>query len=498
MPGTEEARQLPASEEAEKSVLSAMLMSSTAVDTVVQILRDPDDFHLLANRNIYAAILELNQESIPCDYIQVQEQLGRMSNRKTRGPKRDFLKEAGGLDYLQHISMYVDSPANVEYHAEIVRSKSVLRKVIQTSYDLLESAHSAGAEHRDLLDEAESSFFALSHGATGGDFVQMETLMIETMEHMQMMDDNSDLLGVDTGYQELNTMTSGFQSTDLIILAARPSMGKTALALNFVLNAANPKKSNVGVVFFSLEMSAEQLAYRMISAISGVPGQQIRTKRINQTEVKLISKAVNELGLYPILIDETPGISVAELRSKARRAVSMQGVGMIVVDYLQLMTQPPRAESNQLGVAMISKSMKALAKELKVPIIALSQLSRQVEQRGSNKRPMLSDLRDSGAIEQDADMVMFVFRPEMYEEFDENGETNAGKTEVIIGKHRNGPTGTVELYFEKQTGKFTKFEKHMSAPAQVMNGDPHNAVQDVGYSAAPPKGHDHGNPFPES
>jgi replicative DNA helicase len=269
------------------------------------------------------------------------------------------------------------------------------------------------------------------------------------------MEAGQSLLGVDTGFSRLNEITSGWQKTDLLILAARPSMGKTALALNFLLKAA---RGGTPALMFSLEMSADQLALRLLSTISGLEGRQIRAKRWGREEHLRLGRAIDELGRMPIFIDETPGIGVAELRSKARRAVSLHQVRLVIVDYLQLMSLPPRSESHQLGIATISKSLKALAKELGVPVMALSQLSRQVEQRGGDKRPMLSDLRDSGAIEQDADIVLFVYRPEMYEQTDAQGNPTAGRAELIIGKHRNGPTGTVQLHFNKDIGLFSELD----------------------------------------
>ncbi|MFA7332173.1 MAG: replicative DNA helicase [Candidatus Delongbacteria bacterium] len=451
---------LPHSEEAEKSVLSAILIGPAALDRVVQVLRGPDDFHQLAHRLIYEAMLGLADTGSPCDILSVERELNRMSQRgKSKG---DCLAEAGGLDYLQQLALVVESAANAEYHAGIVREKALLRQIIRTTDRLMQEACSPGSDPTDLLNMAESDFFQLHQGIASQDFVGMRQLMGRTIELLEKMDEGQGLLGVDTGYHVLNHITSGWQRTDMIILAARPSMGKTALALNFLLKAA---RVGTPVLMFSLEMSSEQLAYRLLSTVAGVDSRTIRTKRwgTSADTHKRIGRAVQELGDMPIFIDETPGIGVAELRSKARRAVSLHGVKFIVVDYLQLMNLPPRAESHQLGIAQISKSLKALAKELNVPIMALSQLSRQVEQRGGDKRPMLSDLRDSGAIEQDADLVLFVYRPEMYEQTDSQGNPTAGRAEVIIGKHRNGPTGAVSLHFNKDIGLFSELDLSQGA-----------------------------------
>ena len=465
-------RMPPHSEEAEKSVISAMLISPEAVDQASQIIRSHEAFFELSHRLIFEAMLSLAQKSLPCDYIHVEEELGRMSAVSKGG--RNLVEEAGGGDYLLQLSLYADSAANVEHHARIVLDKARLREVIRAAGGVVSEAYRPGADPDDLLNQAEADFFALSQGAERRDFVAMGQLMADTMERLEQMEEGRTLLGVDTGFDTLNQLTSGWQGTDMIILAARPSMGKTALALNFVLNAA---RSGTGVVMFSLEMSAEQLAYRMISTLSGVEGQRIRTKRLRREEYKQLSNAVYKLSSYPILIDETPGIGVAELRSKARRAVHSHKAGLVIVDYLQLMNLPPRAESHQLGIATISKSLKALAKELNVPVMALSQLSRQVEQRGGDKRPMLSDLRDSGAIEQDADMVIFVYRPEMYEATDSEGNPTEGKAEVIIGKHRNGPTGTVQLHFNKNIGQFTQLDPYAHAPGGGGGGSDRPSVE---------------------
>ena len=478
--------QLPFSQDAEKSVLSAMLIGPSALDRVVQVLRGPDDFHFLAHRHIYEAMLGLADIGAPCDILSVEQELSRMTAR-SRG-KLDYLAEAGGLDYLQQLAMVVESAANAEYHAGIVREKALLRQIIRTTDSLLQEAASPGADPADLLNKAEGDFFQLHQGAVAADFIAMRPLMDRTVEMLEKLEAGQSLLGVDTGFTLLNNITSGWQRTDLLILAARPSMGKTALALNFLLKAA---RAGNPVLMFSLEMSADQLALRLLSTISGLEGRMIRGKKWGREDHLKLGRAIDELGRMPIFIDETPGISVAELRSKARRAVTLHQVKFVVVDYLQLMNLPPRAESHQLGIAAISKSLKALAKELGVPVMALSQLSRQVEQRGGEKRPMLSDLRDSGALEQDADLVLFVWRPEMYEATDSQGNSNAGRAEVIIGKHRNGPTGVVHLHFNKDIGLFSELDLLHAPP-----GGGHPSVElhlpkrrkGADFSAAAPEG----------
>jgi replicative DNA helicase len=474
----------PHHEEAEKSVLSSMMLSSLAIDQVLQILSNSTAFHIPAHRLVFEAIQSLNHRSVPVDFLQITDELGRLGNG-LREP-RDLLKEAGGHDYLQQLSMFSESAANVEHHARIVRGKAMLRSVIQATGGLLESAWQPGADAEELINEAEREFFQLSQGVEGSDFVVMKDLMGDIWARLEEMDGDSDLLGVTTGLSDLDRLTNGWQKSDLVILAARPSMGKTALALNLMLNAA---KSGVSTIMFSLEMGVEQLGFRLLSTVSKIESVRIRTKRFNSDHYKTISKALTELSNLSIYIDETPGIGLAELRSKARRAVSSREVGLVIIDYLQLMTLP-KSESHQLGVAQISKSLKALAKELDVPIIALSQLSRAVEQRGGDKRPMLSDLRDSGAIEQDADIVLFVYRPEMYEATDAEGNPTEGRAEVIIGKHRNGPTGIVNLHFNKNIGEFSNFDGYHQAPPTTggsgVETNARSGSSSSSYSASPP------------
>jgi replicative DNA helicase len=474
----------PHSDEAEKSVLSSMMQSDFAVDQVMQVLKSPQEFHIPGHRLIFEAMLSLSQRGAPIDFIQVADELALLGKRTRM--TRDYLAEVGGHEYLQQISMFSESFANVDHHARIIRGKALLRNVIQEASGLLESAWQPGAEAEELINEAENAFFKLSQGTEASDFVAMDTLVKDLWQRLEDMDANKSLLGVPTGLVDLDKLTQGWQKTDLIILAARPSMGKTALALNLMMSAA---KSDTPAIMFSLEMGVQQLGFRLLSTMSTIESQRIRTKSLKPNDFRLMSKAMNELGKLPILIDETPGITLSELRSKARRAVSSHKVGLIIIDYLQLMTIP-KSESHQLGVAMISKSLKGLAKELDVPIIALSQLSRAVEQRGGDKRPMLSDLRDSGAIEQDADLVMFVYRPEMYEATDSEGNPTEGRAEVILGKHRNGATGIVNLFFDKTIGCFSDFDSFHQAPqsgggSAVETNAP--ASKGVGnYSASPP------------
>ncbi len=472
----------PHSREAEEAVLGAMLIDPDAVDRVGQILHSDDNFYDLQHKLIYRAMMRLANNSRPVDQISVREALQELSAEEKK--PRDLLEEAGGIARLQELSLAVESSGNVEYHADIVRKKAILRHVISASGRLVNEAFGPAANPEELLDMAEQSFFEISHNQHSQDMVSMQDLMDQTMMRLEQMEQTDGLLGVDTGFTDLNKLTSGLQRTDLLILAARPSMGKTAFVLNLAMNAG---RAGSTVAFFSLEMSAEQLAYRMISTISGVSGQSIRLKRFNHGDESVrVGTAVNELSNYKIFIDETPGITVAELRSKARRLCNRNTIDLLIVDYLQLMTLP-NTETHQLGIAAVSKALKALAKELSIPVIALSQLSRQVEQRGGDKRPMLSDLRDSGAIEQDADLVFFVYRPEVYMSTDEEGNPVEGLAEIIVGKHRNGPTGTVKLFFDKETGRFKDLANIAPPPGVTQGGGgiPPEAYARPGSSALP-------------
>ena len=345
---------------------------------------------------------------------------------------------------------------NIEYHAQIVREKAILRRLIEVSTAIVAEAFEGRSTASQLLDEAESKIFAVSQQQTRDGFTRIKELLWPTMERIESAaKGGKTITGVASGYNDLDEMTSGFQPADLVIVAARPSMGKTAFTLNIAQYAAI--EHNVGIAFFSLEMSKSSLVQRMITSEARIDAQRIRKGMLRDDDFPRLARAAGILSSAPVWIDDTPGMTLLEMRSKARRLKADSDIGMVVVDYLQLMSGPTNSESRQQEVSQISRGLKALAKELNVPVIALSQLSRAPEQRtGDNKRPQLSDLRESGAIEQDADLIMFLYRQEFYDgPVDKDGNSLEGKAEVIVGKQRNGPTGMVNLFFHKQ---FTRFE----------------------------------------
>jgi replicative DNA helicase len=351
----------------------------------------------------------------------------------------------------------VPTAANVEYHAQIVRERSTRRRLIEVSTEVVHEAFEGRTTAGELLDLAESRIFQLSQERTRDGFVRIKELLWPTMERIESMKGGSGVTGVPSGFSDLDEITSGFQNSDLIIVAARPSMGKTAFTLNIAQHVAI--EHGIPVAVFSLEMSKESLVQRMLTSEARIDAQRIRKGQLRDEDYPRLARAAGILSSAPIWIDDSPGITLLEMRSKARRLRAEGGVGLVVVDYLQLMSGPSSSESRQQEVSMISRGLKALAKELAVPVVALSQLSRAPEQRtGDNKRPQLSDLRESGAIEQDADLIMFLYRQEFYDgPIDKDGNSLEGKAEVIVGKQRNGPTGIVNLFFHKQ---YTRFENH--------------------------------------
>jgi replicative DNA helicase len=370
--------------------------------------------------------------------------------------RRGELDASGGKDYIGFLVDAVPTAANIEYHAQIVREKAILRRLIEVSTAIVAEAFEGRSTAAELLDEAESKIFAVSQQQTKDGFTRIKELLWPTMERIEALQrGGKTITGVASGFGELDEMTSGFQPADLVIVAARPSMGKTAFTLNIAQHAAI--EHNVGVAFFSLEMSKGSLVQRMITSEARIDAQRLRKGMLRDDDFPRLARAAGILSSAPVWIDDTPGMTLLEMRSKARRLKADSDIGMVVVDYLQLMQGPTNSESRQQEVSQISRGLKALAKELNVPVVALSQLSRAPEQRtGDNKRPQLSDLRESGAIEQDADLIMFLYRQEFYDgPVDKDGNSLEGKAEVIVGKQRNGPTGIVNLFFQKQ---FTRFE----------------------------------------
>ena len=426
-----------------------MLMDRDAVDRVNEIV-DDTMFFREGNRRIYRAMVALSERGDVIDPLTLSEELSRRSE----------LQQSGGKDYIAFLVDAVPTSANVEYHARIVREKALRRRLIEVSTAIVSEAFESSAPAGDLLDAAEHRIFEVNQSRGNEGFTRIKELLWPTMENIEKLQRGGEsITGVPSGFKDLDDLTAGFQKSDLVIVAARPSMGKTAFVLNIAQNAALDK--NVPVAFFSLEMSKESLVQRLLTSEGRVDAQRLRKGKLHDDEFVRLGRAAGMLSHAPIWIDDTPGISLLEMRSKARRLKTDNDIGMIVVDYLQLMTGPTNQESRQQEISYISRSLKSLARELKVPVVALSQLSRAPEQRtGENKRPQLSDLRESGAIEQDADLVMFIYRQEMYDgAVDKDGNSLEGRAEIIVGKQRNGPTGFVNLYFNKT---YTRFENYSS------------------------------------
>jgi len=434
----------PHSVEAESSVLGGLLLDNNAWDRVGDLLVD-SDFYRHEHQQIYAAIGALINGSKPADVITVFEQLQSLGKAA----------EVGGLAYLNGLAQYVPSASNIRRYAEIVRERSVLRKLVTASDEISTNAFNPmGKTVERILDEAESKIFAIGEEGSRSKqgFQSLDTLVIDLLDQVQEMADNPmDVTGVPTGFADLDRMTSGLQAGDMIVLAARPSMGKTSFAVNIAEHVA--LNEGLPVAIFSMEMGAAQLAVRIVGSIGRVNQGNLRTGKLTDEEWPRLTEAVERLRTVSLHIDETPGLSPGELRANARRLARQCGkLGLIVVDYLQLMSGSGSAASSDnraTELGEISRGLKMLAKELQCPVIALSQLNRSVEQR-TDKRPMMSDLRESGAIEQDADIIMFIYRDDYYNK--DSKEPNVA--EVIIGKQRNGPTGTVKLYFQKNQTRF--------------------------------------------
>jgi replicative DNA helicase len=433
----------PHSVEAEQSVLGGLLLDNTAWDKIADLISE-SDFYRGDHRLIWRHISKLIEHSRPADVITVSESLESTKE----------LDSIGGLAYLGALAQNTPSAANIRRYGEIVRERAVMRKLAQVGTDIADAAYNPmGKEAGQLLDEAESKVFAISEeGARGKQgFLDMPPLLTKVVERIDLLynrDNPSDITGVPTGFTDLDKMTSGLQPGDLVIIAGRPSMGKTALAINMAEHAALEAGLPVGI--FSMEMGATQLVMRMLGSVGKLDQHKVRTGKLADEDWRKLTDAVGRLNEAPIHIDETPALNALELRARARRLHRQYGrMGLIVVDYIQLMSASSQGENRATEISEISRSLKALAKELNVPVIALSQLNRSLEQR-PNKRPVMSDLRESGAIEQDADVILFIYRDEVY-----NPESaEKGMAEVIIGKQRNGPIGTVPLVFQ---GEYTRF-----------------------------------------
>ncbi|HWQ37215.1 MAG TPA: replicative DNA helicase [Burkholderiales bacterium] len=436
----------PHSVEAEQSVLGGLLLDNAAWDKIADFIGE-SDFYRADHRLIYRHISKLIEASRPADVITVAESLE--STRELEG--------CGGLAYLGALAQNTPSSANIRRYAEIVRERAIMRKLAETANEIADAAYNPmGREAAQLLDEAESRIFAISEeGARGRQgFLDMQPLLTQAVERIDLLynrDNPSDVTGVPTGFTDLDRMTSGLQPGELIIIAGRPSMGKTSLALNIAEHVALDAGLPVGV--FSMEMSASQLVMRMLGSVGRLDQHKLRTGRLADEDWRRLTDAVGKLNDAPMHIDETAALNALELRARARRLHRQYGkLGLIVVDYLQLMSATTQGENRATEISEISRSLKALAKELNVPVIALSQLNRSLEQR-PNKRPVMSDLRESGAIEQDADLIFFIYRDEVYNP----DSPDRGRAEVIIGKQRNGPIGTVMLTFQGEYTRFANF-----------------------------------------
>ena len=446
-----EERVPPQNIEAEQSVLGAMLIDKEAIAKTTEILTG-DDFYREAHRVIFNAMLELYNKNEAVDLITVTDVL-RRDNK---------LEDIGGIAYITSLANVVLTAANVKYHADIVAEKSVLRQLVKVSTEIAAMGYEANDEVGVLLDTAESRILEISNRKKRTDFTPISAVHMDSVQNIEkLLNNKGGLTGIPTGFNDLDKLTSGLHPSDFIILAARPSMGKTALALNIVQNVALRAHKRVGgdprsVAFFSLEMSKEQLVNRMLCAEANIDSQRLRIGEMGDKDWDSLWAACDTMSKAKIYIDDTAGITVMEMRSRARRLKAEHGLDLIVVDYLQLMQGSGKRNTSgdrQQEVSEISRSLKALARELDVPVLALSQLSRGVEAR-QVKRPMLSDLRESGSLEQDADIVAFLYREDYY-----NPETENKHTELIIAKHRNGPVDTVNLFFHKQFTKFVGFTK---------------------------------------
>jgi replicative DNA helicase len=449
-----EGRVPPQAVDVEMAVLGAMLLEKEAIAKAIEIL-DVTMFYKPAHQMIFDSMTSLFERSEPVDLITLIEELRR----------RGQLDKIGGEYYLTELTTKVTTGANIEYHARIVLEKALMRGLIASSSEVISRAYTDSEDALALLDEAEQKIFQISEQRLKKTFISMNTAVHSTMELLESIHGkHSGVTGVPSAFAELDNYTGGFQKSDLVIIAGRPSQGKTALVLSVARNAS--VIHNVPVGFFSLEMSTQQLVMRLICAEAKVDAHSVRTGRLPEDEWRKLSTSVGRLYKAKIYIDDTPALSILELRAKARRLKAEHNAGLIVVDYLQLMQGPKSAQSREQEISMISRSLKALAKEIDVPVIALSQLNRAVETRG-DKRPVLADLRESGAIEQDADVVIFVHRPELYgiDKDPETGESTVGTAEIIIGKQRNGPTGTVKLAFVKH---YARFENLLRAPAESL------------------------------
>jgi replicative DNA helicase len=444
----------------EEAVLGALMLDRDALPVIMDILR-PDSFYLEKHQHIYRAVIRLFERSNPVDLLTVTEELRKSGD----------LEKAGGGYYLVDLTSRVASAANIEYHARIIAQKHIQRELIRVGTQTIKDAYEDTTDVFNLLDEAEKNLFGITQNNLSRSYESMGTLSSKVLKQIEELALKKDgLTGVPTGFTNLDRLTSGWQPSDLIIVAARPGMGKTSFVLAMALNAA--RDFNKGVALFSLEMASTQLVQRLISMEAEIGGSKLRNGKMEDYEWQQLQSTVEKLSTVPVFIDDTPGINIFELRAKCRRLKQQHDIQIIIIDYLQLMTgstENNRGGNREQEIAGISRALKSMAKELSVPVIALSQLSRAVEVRGGSKKPQLSDLRESGSIEQDADIVSFIYRPEYYQILeDENGQSLKGVAEIIIAKHRHGALETIKLKFTDTFAKFGNLED----PAFSGLGDP--------------------------
>jgi replicative DNA helicase len=439
-------RTVPYNAEAEQAVLGAMLLDNDAAIRGAELL-DDDVFYREQNRRLWRALRTLVEQRTVMDYVTVRDELSR----------RGDLEAIGGIDYLDELVNAVPTAANLEHHAKILRDKAIQRRLIAAATQIITETYEQKQSAGELLDSAEGKIFKIAETRRDDGFTRIKEMLWPTMERIESLSArDGGITGVPSGFVDLDELTTGFQASELVIVAARPSMGKTAFCLNIATHAA---VEGHGVAVFSLEMSKDALVQRMLCAEARVDSQAVRRGTLRDTDFTRLARAAGLLQTAPVWIDDTPALTLLEMRSKARRLRADNDIKMVVVDYLQLMRSPEHSENRVQEISDISRSLKGLARELEIPVVALSQLSRASEQRGGDRVPVLSDLRDSGAIEQDADLVMFIHRPEMYKDQRDKAEADGrsieGEAHVYLAKHRNGPTGAIDLYFHKQ---FTRFD----------------------------------------
>ncbi|QDQ00715.1 replicative DNA helicase [Lysinibacillus fusiformis] len=438
----------PHNREAEQSVIGAIFLEPQALITASEILL-ADDFYQNAHKKIFETMLRLSDQGKAIDVVTVTEELSAKKE----------IEDVGGLSYILELANAVPTAANVAHYAKIVEEKALLRRLIRVATKIVEDGYTREDEVEALLGEAEKKMMEVANRKNAGDFKHVKDVLVETFDNIeQLQSRKGDVTGIPTGFRDLDHITAGFQRNDLIIVAARPSVGKTAFALNVAQSVAVQARENVAI--FSLEMGAEQLVMRMLCAEGNIDAQVLRTGALTNEDWGKLTMAMGSLSNSGIFIDDTPGVRINEIRAKCRRLAQENGLGMILIDYLQLIQGSGKpGENRQQEVSEISRSLKGLARELKVPVIALSQLSRGVEQR-QDKRPMMSDLRESGSIEQDADIVAFLYRDDYYDKESES----KNMIEIIIAKQRNGPTGTVTLAFKKEFNKFINVDWSQMPP----------------------------------